>query len=311
MVKAPAEAPSPPAPVGGEPTKAHSAAAKRKTAALAAKEPKPRKWSLGKEIAYIIFGCLGSILCIIIFLSGAGFLAGSRYLESIINDIGATNFTKQMERIDHYDSFFDALRTSGYKVLRENPEIDQGVIYYLWQATPPGSDESRVFRWQHDLASKAVKPLNNPALLLDIKLGYVTEQEASQWSFKDPGQVYDPGDALVQAMVNNDFSLINPADLADKNDADNVLPEGPVGAPVLSPSAATHRQENAEEKEDGKADDGQDGSSSDPREAQSVDPGASQNPKPEPGSSNDDPPADPGGNGGGNEPGTGESTEVN
>ncbi len=262
-----------------------------------AKAPPQRRWSMGKEISYVTFGCLGSILGTVFFLISIGFLVGSHYLEGVIKDIGATNFTKQMERIDHYTSFFDALRDNGYRVRREDPEIDKGVIYYLWQATPPGSDEARVFRWQHDLASNVVEPINNPALLLDLKLGYIKAQEAETWKFNDPGQKYDPGDNLVQAMVNNDFSMINPADLVGQNTAGAALPEGPVGAPLISPGEGRGRGGVSKEKEaeeggegEGKGEDTEPGG-----EAQPVDPGESAPPpeeappaEPDPGQ-NDDP----------------------
>ena len=265
------------------------------------RKSRKRRWSLGREIVYICFGCLGSILGIVFFLGSIGFLLGSRYLENVINDIGASNFTEQMERIDHYSNFFEALRENGYKVVREDPDIDRGMIYYLWQAKPPGSDESRVFRWRHDLEANAVEPLNNPALLLDVKLGYLSSSDAEQWNFEDPGQHYDPGDNLVQAMVNNDFSMINPADLIDP-EAPAQLPQGPVSAPLISPHEGNQRGEEEEEQEG----DNEAGDPNTPAEGggQTTDPGASQPVDPgtqPPNGGNNEPPADPGG--GGSDPG--------
>jgi hypothetical protein len=289
----------------------------------AAEEPKP--WSAGKRISYLIFGCLGTILGIGFFLGSVGFLIGSRYMQGIINEIGSTSFTKQMERLDHYGSFFDALSAGGSKVQREDSEVGQGEIYYLWQVTAPGSDEARVFRWRHDLAANTVVPLNNPALLLDLKLGYIKEQEAQSWQFDDPGQKYDPADMLTQAMVKNDFSLINPADLADPDGVVVPPPDGPVGAPLISPEEASHRGAGSKASEEEGSAEGGEGQPADPGETQPVEPGTPS--EPGPGTGGDQgggEPADPGtggggggatdpgaGNGGGgSDPGAGDATDV-
>jgi hypothetical protein len=307
--KAPAAPPRP-----GKPAEKKPAAAK------------PVKWTRGKEIRYVLWSCVGTFLGGFFFLGCLGFLVGSHYLVGVIQEIGAEGFTEQMDRIDHYESFFDALRMNGYKVLREDPEIDQGVIYYLWQVTPPGSDESRVFRWRHDLATSAVAPLNNPALLLDVKLGYVTGVEAGGWKFNDPGQKFDPGDALVQAMVNNDFSMINPTMLANSDGSAPVPPSGPVGDPLINPDKASGRGGGSASDEDKEGAEGEgEGKEGEPGATQPVEPGTPQDPgagggetppdKPaEPGGNGGkDPGADPGaggGNGGGSDPGAGDATEV-
>ena len=216
-----------------------------------AKSSAKAEYSLGREIFTVSLGCLGVLAGLVVFVACVGFWYGSRMIVDVLHEIGEHDFTGPMERINHYEVFFESLTEQGYEVAMQKPSIDLGVTTYFWKVQPQGSEEFRVFRWIHDLEANEVLPQTNAALLLDLELGYVTEEKAREHDFIDPKERYDTDDLLAQAIVQkSEFSLLPPTEL-ESGWIRETPPEGPVGAPLLTPDEARQRQVTTEEEKEG------------------------------------------------------------
>jgi len=250
-----------------------TAAAKsaRQTARGAARKrqdkEKPAQYSLGREILRTSLGCFWVLLGLVLCALCVGFWWGSRVLVSVLDEIGERNFGEQMERVDHYYAFFEQLNHSGYEV-HHDKNIIQGVTNYLWTVQPRGTHEVKRFQWNHDLEHNQVDPQTNPALLADIKLGYIELVDANLYNF------YNPEDRIAQSIVEDQFSLLQPADLAPQG-TDGRPQESPVMAPLISPGEARQRaaedeEEEEEAGEEGDGEEGEEGSSAERQQSRAV-----------------------------------------
>jgi hypothetical protein len=187
---------------------------------------------------FYVFASLGILLGVLVIIMSLGFFIGSFVMVSVLNEIGVRSFDAPMERIGSYEVFFNQAAAEGFQVTAEEPKIDQGVTYYLWQVKPRGLDDICSFQWEHNLENNEVTPRNNAALLLDIKLQYVTEHEAgTKYDF------YNPEDQLARAVVEEEFELLMTPNgdghgWADRQQAN--LP--PLAPPLLTPEEAKRRR---------------------------------------------------------------------
>jgi len=180
----------------------------------------------------------------------AGIYYGTVVAIDVLTEIGEHDFSGPRERISQYEQYFNGLDARQYSVNQGKTNIVEGEVSYMWAVEPRGSNERRRFEWVHDLESNEIKPRTNAALCLDVQLGHMTEAQAAEYhGFSGRNEHYDPDDVIIQSIVTNSFSLIQPQDLSGGWEA-VIPPEGPVGAPVVSPAEGSERQEEAEHEEE-------------------------------------------------------------
>jgi hypothetical protein len=186
----------------------------------------PREPGLLQQWLRMMGLILGSLAGILMFLASLVFFAGSILLGRVMDEISQRDFAGVTERISQYESFFDEINKAGYRVSRDNPSVLEGVTTYLWTVQPPGSDELCVFQWEHNLAENKVLEKTSGAVYLDIKLEFITPDEATKVA------CYDANDALSRAIVNSDTALLQQV---ESGGWVGQAPEGPVMAPLISP----------------------------------------------------------------------------
>lgn len=228
----------------------HAAArGKSRTAARKARATqrnRTKKWSAGREIFVTSMGCVGIVFGVLFIAASVGFWYGSQMILGILHEVGEKDFTAQYERINKYEVFFDGLSDAGYDVIREEPKIDtkpdSSAKFYLWRVQPAGTSEFCIYRWRYDLQSDKVEPKTNPALLLDIQMGYVKRDDAKNYGF------YDPSDELAEAIAEDNLGLVQLQALGSGWESDT-LPEGPVMAPAVPVEEAEGREARARHPE--------------------------------------------------------------
>ncbi|MCH7472213.1 hypothetical protein IIA79_04600 [bacterium] len=188
-------------------------------------------------------GCLGILAGLLVIAASAGFWWAGNLMIGVLEEIGQRDFSAPMQRISHYEGFFESLGEADYKVDHGKPKILEGVTTYFWAVEPKGTGERRVFCWSHDLEANVVEPQTNPALLLDMELNYTGQQEARRYGF------YEPKDKVAHSIVRNDFSLLSPTELSWQGSEEQV-PQGPVSAPLLNPEEAARRKANMEREQE-------------------------------------------------------------
>lgn len=194
---------------------------------------------VGREIFVTTLGCVGILLGVAFIAGAVAFWYGSQMILGILNEVAEKDFTAQYQRISKYEAFFDGLSDEGYDVIREEPKIDtkpeSSAKFYLWRVQPAGTGEFCVYRWRYDLKSDEVEPSTNPALLLDIEMGYIRRDDARDYAF------YEPGDELAQAIAQENLGVLELQTLSTVWQSDS-LPEGPVMAPIVSVDEAAERE---------------------------------------------------------------------
>jgi hypothetical protein len=216
---------------------------KSRTAARKARATRRNKsqqnYSVGREIVVTTFGCIGILFGVVFIGAAIAFWYGSQMMLGILNEVAEKDFTNQYERISKYEAFFDGLVDAGYDVIREEPKIDtkpdSSAKFYLWRVQPAGTSEFCIYRWRYDLQSDAVEPSTNPALLLDIEMGYIKRDDAGKYSF------YDAGDELAQAIAEENLGMLQLRAYGSVWESDTP-PEGPVMAPMVSVDEAEGRE---------------------------------------------------------------------
>jgi hypothetical protein len=192
----------------------------------------------------IFSSLLGILLGLILIAACLGIAYMSQMMIGVLNDIGQRDFSQASTRIDRYAARFDAMAKAGFKVQRSEPKILEGKTSYLWVITPPGSDDRLVYRWKHYLSTNTIEPLTNPALLLDIALGY----EKTSTAREEFASFYNPEDRLALALAQRDFGSISPDQIAERWSSSQ-LPSGPVLPPRLTPEEARKRSFKTPEQE--------------------------------------------------------------
>ncbi|MBN2081362.1 hypothetical protein JW859_04050 [bacterium] len=204
--------------------------------------------SIGREIALSLLGCLWIIVGLGITGASAGVWYGSRLAIEVLDEIGERDYSGPQEQITRYESFFDSLNPELYLVEEIKPSIDLGKTSLGWVVMLRGSQERRRFQWEHDLQQREVYPRTNPALCLDVKLGLIKAEDAQSYSrLETSREKYNPDDPIVNAILLNNFSLVQAGDLT----SGWLIPEeSPVGAPLISPAEGKGRQYNATHPEE-------------------------------------------------------------
>lgn len=248
-----------------------SAPAKARTAPRSTARRKRRSqegtYSLGREVFGTAMGCLWIILGLGIVAVSAGIYYGTTVAIDVLHEIGQRDFSGPRERINQYEQYFNSLDSQQYSVQQGKTNILEGVVSYMWTVEPRGSLARRRFEWFQLYEGNEIQPKTNPALCLDVQLGYMTEGQAAAYTgFAGQHERYDPDDVITQSIVQNRFSLIQPQDLSGGWEA-VIPPEGPVGAPVVSPTEGNERQETAEQVEEPQP---EEGSETSPNEATEV-----------------------------------------
>ena len=114
-------------PAAGERTVAALRKARALDAVSAAERGQPRPLTPAQQVLYLILGVAGIITGGLMFLLCAGFLIASILIGSVLNDIAKRDFSAPIERINHYEVFFDSIAKTGYAVNRDKPKILEGV----------------------------------------------------------------------------------------------------------------------------------------------------------------------------------------
>jgi hypothetical protein len=187
-----------------------------------------------KEILRIFIGLLATLVAFILIVASLGLAYGSVKMTGVLRDIGKRDFGDAVQRFERYDARFGAMKEANSRVLSSEPKIVSGVTKYLWVVQPRGSDDRIVYRWKHDLNTNTVEPMTNPALLMDIALGFISPSDAAMYSF------YDPGDKLAQSLAQGDpgqFGTYSQPNIQGLP----LLPGSPVVAPLVDPDKARSR----------------------------------------------------------------------
>lgn len=221
--------------------------ARSKVRGKAGRDRDAGRTSVGREVMLVALGCLWVVIGTGLIGLSAGIWYGSRVAVNVLKEIAAHDYAGPRERIDRYESFFQSLDGTLYRVDEGQRNIDQfGRQSVGWVVTLIGSQERRRFQWEHDLESQRVRPRTNPALCLDVELGLLTEEQAQAYQdLESDAEQYDPDDPVVKAVVKSNYS-ISPLDLAG---GWNTPDEEPVGAPLISPEEGQSRW-NGREKQD-------------------------------------------------------------
>jgi hypothetical protein len=196
--------------------------------------PEPARVHWGLEILRIVFGSLNLLLALVVVIICLGISFVSYKMLDVLHDVSKRDFTEASQRFERYGLRFDAMAQAHCLVEQSQPKILHGITMYLWIVQPPGSDDRVIYRWKHDLNLNKVEPMTNPALLMDIALGYTKAADAASYSF------YNPDDQLAQALAVGDFRQIGPEQLARRRKVGGVLP-GPVMPPKITPEQARAR----------------------------------------------------------------------
>ena len=237
-------------------TGSQARAAKRGSSTAAKSKPRGQQRSKGsggkpsvaREVVLSLLGCLWIIVGLGITGVSAGVWYGSRMAIEVLKEIGARDYSGPRELIARYENFFDALDPELYQVEQIQRSIDKGKVSIGWVVMLKGSQERRRFQWEHDLQDRDVYPRTNPALCLDVKLGLIKAEDAESYSrLESQNEKYNPDDPIVNAVILNDFSLVQADDLS----SGWLIPEeSPVGAPLISPGEGTDRQHEATHPEE-------------------------------------------------------------
>ena len=198
-----------------------------------------------REVFSVMLGCLGIVFGLgVIGLCFAGWYACG-LATNVLKEIGERDFSACRDRIATYQAYLDSLNGENYTVTQGKTNIILGKESFTWVVQPRGSNELRRFQWVHDYELNQVYPRTNPALCLDVELGYVDAAQAGGIELA-ANEHYDPGDIITMAMVQNNFSMIQAQHMADGEGWDPaLLAESTVGAPRLSPAEAAAREVNA------------------------------------------------------------------
>lgn len=226
-------------------------AIRNKAAAPPGRQMKLRNF-IAREALLSSLGCLWIIIGLVIVGVSAGVWYGSQLAVETLTEIGERDFSGPLARIRNYEDFFDQLKQGAYEVQQGKTNILQGKVTYMWVVRPEGGHDFRTFQWEHDLEANEVNPRTNPALCLDVYHGYMTEKQAEEYTGLISKAEYNPFDTITQAIVETDFSVLSPADLA-ADDEGIEIPKGPVEGPLLSPTEAQTREEEAQAEAEAEA----------------------------------------------------------
>jgi hypothetical protein len=213
-------------------------------AGLAQQEAWPRKVEARQQkpdTGLTVFGnCLMILLQSIVVLLGIGFCLGSMLMVGVLKEIRQRDFSGPMARIKSYEDYIGGMRKAGCSVVKDNPRITTaGITTYLWTVEPKGRDDLCRFQWQHVIQDNAIIPQTNGALLLDIRLGNITQAEAAKYSF------YNPNDQIALGLLAATPSAPGAVATTGKPPAEtSVLP------PLISPADAKGRARHGEPKEE-------------------------------------------------------------
>lgn len=194
------------------------------------------------ETGLTVFGnCLLILLEGLVVVLGLGFFLGSMLMVSVLKEIRQRDFSGPMARIKTYEEFFEGLRKSGCDVVKDNPRITTaGITTYLWTVEPKGRDDLCRFQWQHVIEDNAIVPQTNGALLLDIRLGHITQEEAARISF------YDPNDQIATNLLTATPSTPGPPG----TQTEQPPAETSVMPPLIAPADAKGRARGGKPKEE-------------------------------------------------------------
>jgi len=241
---------------------AKKAAVARRASRGPAKSKAKGGYSLGREVLSVSMGCLGILFGLVVIGMCVGGWYACNLATSVLQEIGERDFSGPKEQINTYEMFLATLNEGDYTVRQGKTSITLGKESFTWVVQPRGSNEMRRFQWVHDYELNKIFPRTNPALCLDIELGYISKADAAGIELA-AHEGYDPNDVITMAMVENNFSLIQAQHMAGGDGWDvSALPQSTVGAPRLSPTEAKGREGEfftalrAEEKEDSEEDDG-------------------------------------------------------
>ena len=179
------------------------------------KLPKPKK-TLAEKLS--TFGVIGGVvfffLCVI-------YVIGAYWIVGILAEISQKDYTPANQRLAAYEKFFHGLEKKSIAVEKSPPYIKEGAKYFLWTVTIPSQSERLIYRWEHDLETNKVSPLTSPATYLDIELGYVKPDEASNYP-------YEPGDPIALQMAKGDYEPLETYAMPEQPDLTMPTPAGAV-----------------------------------------------------------------------------------
>jgi len=201
-------------------------------------------FSLGREIWLTSCGVLGILIGLVFFALCAGFWYGSGEIVKIIAEINERDFTVMSNREKSYEVFFGERDNEGYRVSKEDKIIYGGEVSYMWRVQPPGSSEIREFGWKHDLELNTVSQTTNGALLLDLKLGVITEEYARTLDMSERSgskEIFNPDDNIAAGIVNGNLDQIAQGSLRSGWD-DGLQTGNGVLPPLMSLSQANDRK---------------------------------------------------------------------
>jgi hypothetical protein len=192
------------------------------------------------------FGMLGIALGLFFVIGAVGFFAGSFLLTDVLQEISGRDYETPRARIQRYRDFFAGLSQTGFVVDESKPQILEGNTYYSWSVSPRGTEDIRSFQWVHDLKNMTVVPRTNPALLLDLEMGYIKDSPAQ---LEEEYNFYNAGDPLALAIARGGDAELMPHS-GEGWDNQSGLAAAPPLPPLVDPKTANRRGMAAEEEEE-------------------------------------------------------------
>jgi hypothetical protein len=180
-----------------------------------------RKLRKPKKTLAETMGALGVIGGVIFFFLCVTYVVGAYWIVGILAEISQKDYTPANQRIAAYEKFFRGLEKKGMEIEKSTPYIKEGAKYFLWTVTIPSQSDRLIYRWEHDLETNKVSPLTSPATYLDIELGYVKSEDASDYP-------YEPGDPIALQMAQGEYEPLETYAMPEQPDLTLQAPAGAV-----------------------------------------------------------------------------------